>query len=220
MSLTPLETLQGNMGKGPELGFYVRIGKRIFDLLIAIPVFIILLPIMIVIGIIIKCDSRGTIIFKQKRAGLYGNPFTIYKFRTMTMGADRGFKLNIDQEKLDEFIFQSQDDGRITRVGAFLRRTSLDELPQLWNVIKGDMSLIGPRPEIFEVVYRYTDYHRQRLNVKPGITGLAQVMGRGELTLGETVEYDLKYIERLSFKEDIWILWHTIGVVFTGQGAR
>ncbi|WP_243641266.1 sugar transferase [Xylanivirga thermophila] len=220
MSLMPLETSQKNMGKGPEPGFYVRIGKRIFDLLIAIPVFIILLPIMIIIGIIIKCDSQGTVIFKQKRAGLYGNPFIIYKFRTMTMGADRGFKLNIDQEKLDEFIFQSEDDGRITGVGAFLRRTSLDELPQLWNVIKGDMSLIGPRPEIFEVVYRYTGYHRQRLNVKPGITGLAQVMGRGELTLGETVEYDLKYIERLSFKEDIWILWRTIGVVFTGQGAR
>lgn len=193
--------------------------KRALDLIIAVPAFIVLLPVMVIIGIAIRIDSPGPAIFKQKRAGLKGVPFTIYKFRTMVKDAERNFSINVSQEELKDFVFQDENDTRITRLGAFLRKTSLDELPQLLNVINGTMSLVGPRPEIFEIVDMYDEEQRRRLDVKPGITGLAQIMGRGELRLEETIAYDLEYIRNLSLRTDLMLIFKTLGAVITRKGA-
>lgn len=193
--------------------------KRFFDILISTALFIILLPLMAAIAIAIKIDSKGPIVFKQKRVGLNGEPFIIYKFRTMVKDAEKQFKLEIDKERLGELVFQDKGDARITRAGKFLRETSLDELPQLLNVIIGNMSLVGPRPEIPDVADLYNDTQKLRLLVKPGITGLAQVSGRGEIELDKTIGYDIEYITKFSIWLDISILFRTIYTVFKREGA-
>lgn len=193
--------------------------KRIFDFILALAGLIILSPIFLIITLWIKKDSRGPVIFKQIRVGKNGVDFTIYKFRTMVVDAEQKRKLNIDTGDLENFVFQSRNDSRITRSGAFLRKTSLDEIPQLLNVIEGNMSLVGPRPEIPEVVKVYPEAYKQRLMVTPGITGLAQVSGRGEIELGKTVYYDLTYIKKFSLYMDIKILFKTFFSVFKSEGA-
>lgn len=195
------------------------IAKRLIDILLSCILLIVLSPLLAIIAVLIRIDSAGPIIFKQCRIGFKGRPFTIYKFRTMVPDAEKQFELKIDEAHIEEFIFQSEDDPRVTRIGRFLRRTSLDELPQLFNVLKGDMSLVGPRPEIPAVVEKYTDDMRRRLEVKPGITGLAQVSGRGELPLGETIRLDIAYIDNYSFWQDIKILLKTVAAVFKREGA-
>ena len=161
--------------------------KRLFDILLSFIGIVILIPVYIVIAIAIKLDSKGPIIFKQIRVGKNGKKFTIYKFRTMIASAESKRKLQMDPKNMDKFIFQSKSDNRITRVGKFLRNSSLDEIPQLFNVLLGNMSLVGPRPEIPEVVEYYPKEYYQRLLVLPGITGLAQISGRGEIELGRTI---------------------------------
>lgn len=193
--------------------------KRFFDILISTALFIILLPLMAAIAITIKIDSKGPVVFKQKRVGLNGEPFIIYKFRTMVKDAEKQFKLEIDKDRLGELVFQDKGDARITRAGKFLRETSLDELPQLLNVIIGNMSLVGPRPEIPDVADLYNDTQKLRLLVKPGITGLAQVSGRGEIELDKTIGYDIEYITKFSIWLDISILFRTIYTVFKREGA-
>lgn len=193
--------------------------KRFFDILISTALFIILLPLMAAIAITIKIDSKGPVVFKQKRVGLNGEPFIIYKFRTMVKDAEKQFKLEIDKDRLGELVFQDKGDARITRTGKFLRETSLDELPQLLNVIIGNMSLVGPRPEIPDVADLYNDTQKLRLLVKPGITGLAQVSGRGEIELDKTIGYDIEYITKFSIWLDISILFRTIYTVFKREGA-
>jgi len=138
----------------------------------------------------------------------------------MDQNAEQAMTTKLENVKdLDNFVFQEKGDPRITRSGRFLRKTSLDELPQLINVLIGNMSVVGPRPEIPEIVKKYTPEQRMRLSVPPGITGLAQINGRGELTLGETMDYDLQYVRDWKFWWDIEILWNTVFVVFTGKGA-
>jgi exopolysaccharide biosynthesis polyprenyl glycosylphosphotransferase len=194
--------------------------KRLLDILAAGILIIILSPVWLLIMLWIRVDSPGPAIFKQKRVGLGGQPYTIYKFRTMVQNAEQITKTKLAKVKeLDNFVFQEKDDPRITRSGHFLRKTSLDELPQLINVLIGNMSLVGPRPEIPEIVKHYTPEQYKRLNMPPGITGLAQVNGRGDLTLGETMDYDLQYVRDWSIWRDIEILWKTVVVVFTGKGA-
>lgn len=193
--------------------------KRAFDIFISAISIVILFPLMMIIAIAIKLDSKGGAIFKQKRVGLNGAIFTIYKFRTMVKDAHKMLKLNIDKDNLGKLVFQDKNDARVTRIGHFLRRTSLDELPQLFNVIIGNMSLVGPRPEIPDVADLYDDTQRLRLMVKPGITGLAQVSGRGEIELQKTIEYDIKYISEFSLASDIKILLKTFKVVFKNEGA-
>lgn len=193
--------------------------KRLFDIIISIVLIIILSPLFLFLAIWIKIDSEGEVIFKQKRIGLNGEPFTIYKFRTMIKNADKLFNKKIDKENLKNFVFQDKDDPRITRSGRFLRKTSLDELPQLINILKGDMSLIGPRPEIPDIVKLYSDYERIRLLVKPGVSGLAQVNGRGDLDIGQTIEYDVKYVQNFSLWLDFKIFLKTFKVVFMREGA-
>ena len=193
--------------------------KRIADIVLSLIGIIILSPIFLIIIISIKFNSKGTSIFKQTRVGFNGENFTIYKFRTMIINADSKRKLEIDSLNLDNFVFQSKNDDRVTSVGSVLRKTSLDEIPQLLNVLLGNMTLVGPRPEIPEVVNFYTENYKLRLIVKPGITGLAQISGRGEIELGKTISYDLEYIRNFSLWFDFKILIKTFLKVFKNEGA-
>jgi len=199
--------------------------KRLLDLLIAIPLLILISPLWLFIVLWIKKDSPGPAIFKQQRVGRGGLPFTIYKFRTMVPNADAVMKAKIEQLKQegkfdpDNFVFQEKDDPRITRSGRFLRKTSLDELPQLLNIINGTMSLVGPRPEVPEIVETYMPEQRTRLDMPPGVTGLAQINGRSELALAETLKYDVEYVKNWNFWLDIKILWKTVFVVLAGKDA-
>ena len=177
--------------------------KRIFDLLISLPAVIVLLPVFTVIVIAIKLTSKGPVIFKQERAGKGGRPFVFYKFRTM--------KTDVDPFGSSP---KSADDSRLTRTGKFLREYSLDELPQLFNILKGDMSIVGPRPLYISQMAEWNDRQKKRLIVKPGLTGLAQISGRGELTREEKLELDVKYVEKANFWQDIKIILATVGQIF------
>jgi exopolysaccharide biosynthesis polyprenyl glycosylphosphotransferase len=176
-------------------------------------------PLMILIAIAIKLDSKGPVVFAQERAGENNQPFRIYKFRTMVDGSEKMLDGLIDLDQLAEPVFKLKNDPRVTRIGRILRRASLDELPQLVNVIKGDMSLVGPRPEETQMVRRYNGWHRKRLMVKPGMTGPAQVSGRADLSLKERVQLELDYISNYSFRKDIKILLKTIPAVIRGDGS-
>ncbi|KUO72808.1 MAG: sugar transferase [Desulfosporosinus sp. BRH_c37] len=190
------------------------------DFVAALTLLVLVSPLWLFIVLWIRLDSSGPAIFKQTRIGLGQKSYTIYKFRTMVQNAEALMKDKLEKVKdLENFVFQEKDDPRITRSGRFLRKTSLDELPQLLNILIGNMSLVGPRPEVPELVKLYTPEQLQRLNVLPGVTGLAQINGRSELTLGETMTYDLKYVHLWSFWLDLKILWKTVFVVFTGKGA-
>lgn len=194
--------------------------KRLLDLLVATVLLVIMSPFWLFIVLWIRLDSQGPAIFTQTRTGLRGKPYTIYKFRTMIQNADALMKTRLEKvTDLDKFVFQVKDDPRVTSSGKFLRKTSLDELPQLLNILKGDMSLVGPRPEVPAIVKHYTAEQCRRLDVLPGVTGWAQVNGRGELTLAETLTYDLDYVKRWSLWLDLLILWKTFSVVFSGKGA-
>ena len=193
--------------------------KRILDIILSLMGIIFLSPVFILIIIAIKLDSKGPSLFKQIRIGKDNKPFVIYKFRTMVIDAEKKRELALDCENIENFVFQSKSDNRITKIGAFLRGSSLDEIPQLFNVLFGNMSLVGPRPEIPEVVNIYPEEYKQRLLVLPGITGLAQVSGRGEIELGKTVYYDLTYIKKFSVVYDIKIIFKTVENVFKKEGA-
>jgi lipopolysaccharide/colanic/teichoic acid biosynthesis glycosyltransferase len=193
--------------------------KRGFDLLIAGAATIALLPLLPIIALAIKLDSRGPIFFVQLRAGINGEPFRMLKFRTMVQGAEESLDEVVALDELPDPMFKLRRDPRITRVGRVLRRGSIDELPQLVNVIKGDMSIVGPRPEQIELVERYRPEHRFRLQVKPGMTGPMQVFGRGELTFAERLAVELDYVENLSLARDLRILAQTVPVVLRGTGA-
>ncbi|WP_291579172.1 sugar transferase [Clostridium sp. UBA6640] len=202
--------------KGRSIQFAI---KRLMDIIFSLIGIIILSPIFLILIIWIKLDSKGPAFFKQVRVGKDGKNFTIYKFRTMVVSAEAKRELEIDPSNMDNFVFQSRSDNRVTKAGAFLRKTSLDEIPQLFNVLFGHMSLIGPRPEIPDVVKYYPENYYQRLLVLPGITGLAQVNGRGEIELGKTIYYDLTYIKNFSLWLDIKILFQTVVKVFKSEGA-
>ncbi|MEK7440273.1 MAG: sugar transferase [Chloroflexota bacterium] len=185
--------------------------KRIFDLAVTLCGMIIALPLMGLIALAIKLTSAGPILFTQPRVGENGKIFGMYKFRTMVAGAEN----KVNQETFEK----RPDDPRVTTLGRFLRRTSLDELPQIFNVLKGEMSLVGPRPEMTFIVDKYEPWQRQRLAVPPGITGWWQVSGRSDLPMHLNTQYDLYYIRNYSILLDLKILWRTAGVVIRGKGA-
>jgi exopolysaccharide biosynthesis polyprenyl glycosylphosphotransferase len=193
--------------------------KRAFDLVLATAALLVLLPLYPLIALIIRIDSRGPTLFRQRRAGQGGKPFTILKLRTMAKGADAALSDVVEIEELLEPVFKLRQDPRVTRVGRFLRRFSLDELPQLVNVLRGEMSIVGPRPEQIDLVERYSPEHRLRLGVKPGMTGPMQVAGRGELTFAERLAVELDYVENISLARDLSILLQTVPAVVRGTGA-
>lgn len=181
--------------------------KRLLDLIIALILAIICLPIMLIIALLIKVDSRGPVLFKQKRIGKDNKVFTIYKFRTMIVETERGGR-------------QLSDFERMTRVGRFLRLFSLDELPQLFNIIKGEMSFVGPRPLLVEYLEYYDENQLERHKVLPGITGWAQVNGRNLLSWEEKFKYDIWYVENMSFLVDLKIILLTLVKVLKKEGVN
>jgi len=193
--------------------------KRIFDLVVAGTMLLVTLPIFLLIAMVILVDSRGRIFYAQERAGENGRVFRMLKFRTMFPDADEQLRRLVDLDTLPEPAYKLRDDPRVTRFGKLLRRTSLDELPQLLNVLRGDMSMVGPRPEDTRVVAYYNRWHRKRLAVKPGLTGPMQVAGRGELPLDERIRLELMYISQYSLVEDIKYLLKTVPAVVRGTGA-
>jgi exopolysaccharide biosynthesis polyprenyl glycosylphosphotransferase len=176
-------------------------------------------PLFALIALAIRIDSPGPVIFRQARVGIGGKLFEMYKFRSMREGAEAEIEQLRGRNEADGPIFKIRDDPRRTRVGRLLRRTSLDELPQLWNVLRGEMSLVGPRPPTPTEVDGYMDWHRKRLEVSPGLTGLWQVSGRSLLSFDEMVLLDIYYIEHWSLWLDFKILLRTIPQVLFGNGA-
>jgi lipopolysaccharide/colanic/teichoic acid biosynthesis glycosyltransferase len=185
-----------------------RLTRRALDLAIAVPTAVISFPVVVLAAIVIRLESPGGALFRQTRAGLHGETFTIYKLRTMVSGA----------EHFGAGLAVLDGDSRITRSGAFLRRYSLDELPNLWNVIRGEMSIVGPRPTLTSQVEQYTEHQRRRLDVPPGITGWAQINGRASLPWAERIELDIWYVEHRTLRLDLKILARTIGQVRSGRG--
>jgi lipopolysaccharide/colanic/teichoic acid biosynthesis glycosyltransferase/glycosyltransferase involved in cell wall biosynthesis len=210
----------GISGEGNTIGGLNYIGKRSLDVMGAILGLLFTLLVGPFIALLIKLDSPGPVIFRQERIGQGGRPFTVYKFRSMRADAEMELERLIDLNELHEPVFKLANDPRLTRVGKALRRWSLDELPQFWNVLRGDMSLIGPRPEESRIARHYNDWHRRRLAVKPGLTGPMQVNGRGDLPLDTRVRLELEYIEHYSLWRDLVILAKTIPAIIKGDGAR
>jgi exopolysaccharide biosynthesis polyprenyl glycosylphosphotransferase len=193
--------------------------KRCFDVVLAGFALVVTAPLFLLVALAIKLDSRGGIFFFQERAGLGGRPFRMIKFRTMVSDADQRLAEVVQLDRLPDPMFKVRADPRRTRVGRVLRRWSLDELPQLINVLRGDMSLVGPRPEEAQIVERYRPEHRFRLESMPGITGPMQIFGRGDLTFEERLAIEREYIENLSLGRDLRILLLTIPTVLSGRGA-
>lgn len=194
--------------------------KRTSDVVISSLAVILLMPIMLLIGAIIKLESKGKVFYKQKRIGKNGKYFTIYKFRTMVSDADN-FEKYFSKEQLIKYKenFKLEDDPRITKIGKILRKTSLDELPQLFNIIKGDLSVIGPRPIVDNEIDKYGLDKDKFLSVTPGLTGNWAANGRSCTTYEERIKLELDYIENLSFKMDMDIFFKTITTVVKGKGA-
>jgi exopolysaccharide biosynthesis polyprenyl glycosylphosphotransferase len=195
------------------------LAKRTLDLCLSSLAILLLLPLWVILYAAIKLDSRGPVFYRQTRIGRHREPFQMMKFRTMVVGADAMIDELREQNEATGPLFKLRRDPRVTRVGRFLRRWSLDELPQLWNVMTGDMSLVGPRPALPPEVDAYEDWHFDRLEVPPGITGLWQVKGRSDLPFDDYVRLDLFYIENWSVGYDLYIMAKTIPAVFAGRGA-
>jgi lipopolysaccharide/colanic/teichoic acid biosynthesis glycosyltransferase len=192
--------------------------KRLFDVAVCWLLLPLVLPLMAVIALAVWVDDPGPVLFRQWRTGRGGRRFKMYKFRTMLANAEDLKQRYAHLNELQPPDFKITNDPRITRVGRLLRKTSLDELPQIFNVLNGSMSLVGPRPTSFEVS-TYALWHTERLEVLPGITGLWQISGRSDVDFDERLALDVEYIERQCLLFDLWILWRTLGAVFRQTGA-
>ena len=198
-----------------------HLGKRFLDIIISLLLLICCLPLFILLSVAIFLFSGGPVFFAQTRTGIRNKPFTIFKFRTMktTKPDEDRHKYEWKEGVPDNFLFKTEGDATVTSIGKFLRKCSLDELPQLLNVLMGDMSIVGPRPEIPAITDLYNGHQAKRLLVKPGITGYAQINGRSEINHGKKIEYDLYYIKNCSLLLDIKIITATIVFVIRGKGA-
>jgi exopolysaccharide biosynthesis polyprenyl glycosylphosphotransferase len=205
--------------KGTSIQGWNRTVKRAFDLVGATLIFLVSSPLMLLLALAIKLDSKGPVIFRQARVGRDGRPFIVFKYRTMNENAEAQKADLMSLNECDGPVFKIREDPRRTRMGAWLRRTSMDELPQLFNVFRGEMSLIGPRPATPDEVQQYTPWHMRRLQIAPGMTGLWQVSGRSELPFEEGVLLDLYYVENWSLILDIKILLRTIPAALLARGA-
>ncbi|MHC4759046.1 MAG: sugar transferase [Planctomycetota bacterium] len=194
--------------------------KRLFDVVVSFVLIFVLTPLLVVILVLIKIDSKGPVFFVQKRIGFRGRVFNLYKFRSMIKHADKlKSEMLSENEIKDGVIFKIKNDPRITKLGRFLRKYSLDELPQFFNVIKGDMSLVGPRPPLSIEIEQYNDSQMDRLSIKPGITGLSQIKGRSDLSFSRWVKWDLWYVNHWSFMLDLKVFFLTIPAVLKGKGS-
>ncbi|KAF1303635.1 UDP-phosphate galactose phosphotransferase [Enterococcus sp. CU12B] len=203
-----------------EKKYVYRFIKRIIDVLGSSIGLIVLSPIFLVVAILMKKEEpNGPIFFSQTRVGKNESKFKMFKFRSMCVDAEEKLAELLKHNEVEGAMFKMKDDPRITKVGKFIRKTSIDELPQLWNVLKGDMSLVGPRPPLLREVAEYTEYDKQRLLVKPGCTGLWQVSGRNEVGFDEMVELDIEYIQNGSIWNDVKIMFKTILVMIKPNGA-
>jgi exopolysaccharide biosynthesis polyprenyl glycosylphosphotransferase len=203
----------------PKYRGAVKLGKLALDSFGATLALFFLSPLLILVALLIKLDSRGPVLYRAERIGLNGEPFNMLKFRSMVVDADKRRMALVGRNEAPGPLFKMRQDPRVTRVGRWIRRMSIDELPQLINVIRGEMSIVGPRPPLRSEVVTYTrDVHRRML-VKPGITGLWQVSGRSDLSWEESVRLDLYYVENWSLIQDLIIVWRTIGTVLKGTGA-
>lgn len=193
--------------------------KRIFDFTFSLLALVLLIPVFVIIAIAIKLDDGGPVFYVSDRVGKNGTPFKFYKFRSMYVNADEIYEKIKQTNETGGPTFKMKDDPRVTKSGKFLRKTSLDELPQLFNVLKGDMSLVGPRPPLLREVNNYNDYLMQRLTVPGGLTCYWQISGRSAIDFDGMVELDLKYIEERGILTDLKILFLTIPAVLKGDGA-
>jgi exopolysaccharide biosynthesis polyprenyl glycosylphosphotransferase len=194
--------------------------KRVFDVLFATFLLVVGLPLWVLIALLIKATSKGPVLYVQKRAGMHGKPFDLYKFRSMVEDADILLHDMVDFDSLREPVFKFKNDPRVTPIGKVMRRLGLDEIPQLFNVLMGQMSIVGPRPEQVELVDRYNPWQRRRLKARPGITGYQQVVCRGDISLSKRIEYDLFYLKNQSFFLDLFIILRTIPVIIRGDGRK
>jgi exopolysaccharide biosynthesis polyprenyl glycosylphosphotransferase len=215
----PVSGLQLLYVEQPEFTGPTWAMKEAFDRALAAVALLALGPLLALIALTVRLTSSGPVIFRQVRVGRNGEVFTVYKFRTMVVDAERHLQALWERSEGNEVLFKMKSDPRVTRVGRLLRRVSLDELPQLANVVLGNMSLVGPRPALPNEAERYGRSTARRLLVKPGITGLWQVSGRSDLSWEDSVRLDLYYVENWSFAGDIQILWKTLSAVVRGHGA-
>jgi lipopolysaccharide/colanic/teichoic acid biosynthesis glycosyltransferase len=207
-----------------RLAWFIRTGlrvrtKRALDLFLCLLILPVAAPVMLVTMVLIKLDSPGPVLFKQERVGKWGQRFYCLKFRSMYVDAEARKASLMDRNEAGEIVFKIKKDPRVTRVGRIIRKTSIDELPQIFNVLKGDMSFVGPRPPVPIEVSQYDFDHLQRLEAVPGITGLQQVSGRSDLSFHRWVELDVQYIQEQSLKKDLEIIARTIPAVISGRGA-
>ncbi len=219
ISVRPIEGVPLLLAEQPELGGARRVAKGAFDRTYAAFLLVLLLPVFLIIGLLVRLTSRGPALFRQVRVGLDGRRFVLLKFRTMSVDAEARMAEVVHLNEHDGVLFKVRNDPRITPFGRYLRRWSIDELPQLWNVVCGDMSMIGPRPPLPAEVDSYSEEARRRLLVKPGMTGLWQVSGRASLGWEEAVRLDLYYVENWSPSLDAVILFKTLSAVVRRQGA-
>ncbi|WP_125771770.1 sugar transferase [Companilactobacillus furfuricola] len=202
-----------------EKCFY-KVTKRLFDFFASLIGLILLSPLLLIVAIAVKLeDSKGPVFYSQIRIGKNKKPFKMYKFRSMIVDADDRLKELLDKNEIEGAMFKMKQDPRVTKVGAFIRKYSIDELPQLFNVLRGNMSLVGPRPPLPYEVDKYTDHDMLRLIVKPGCTGLWQISGRNSVSFHEMVELDLQYIAKRSFLFDIYVLFKTVAVFIHPNAA-
>ena len=223
--LTNAEFSKYNIGMVPVLEYSnmidtrKQIGKRIFDIFLSLAMLVVFSPVFLVVGILIKIDSNGPVFYKSRRYGFRGRIFNMFKFRTMILDADTHQEKLKGKNEVDGPIFKMQKDPRVTKFGKFLRRCSLDEMPQIINVLKGEMSLVGPRPLPIDQIEKEDLRQLKRLEVRPGITGLWQIKGRSDISFAKLVKWDIWYINNWSFWLDLTILYRTIPVVIKGRGA-
>ena len=203
--------------EGPIYLFF----KRAMDIIGSLCGIILLSPLLIIVALAIKIeDPKGSIFFSQQRCGKDNKLFPMYKFRSMVSNAEELLEELMEHNEMDGPVFKIKDDPRITRVGKFIRKTSIDELPQLFNILKGDMSIVGPRPAIPHEVAEYSNYHKQRLLVKPGLTCIWQVSGRNSIGFDEWMDMDLEYIEKRNLWMDIKLIFKTVFVLFGDENAH
>ena len=219
IAIRPVDGLPLMHIEHPQLSGGRRMVKGVFEFGAALSILAVVAPVMLAVAALVKLDSGGPALFRQDRVGRHGRAFRMYKFRTMHVGAEQRLAQLQPEQAADGVLFKLRVDPRVTRVGRFLRRYSLDELPQIFNVLLGHMSLVGPRPPLAAEVANYPDDMRRRLVVKPGMTGLWQVSGRSDLSWEEAVRLDLQYVENWSLSLDLMILLRTVVAVVRGSGA-